>query len=55
MDLDFFERLSKAIAAQFGENCEVAVHDLLSGGGINGTNMFLQWIIVLAWVITETA
>ena len=31
MDLDFFERLSKAIAAQFGENCEVAVHDLLSG------------------------
>ena len=31
MDLDFLERLSKAIAAQFGENCEVAVHDLLSG------------------------
>lgn len=31
MDLDFLERLSKAIAAQFGENCEVAVHDLLTG------------------------
>ena len=31
MDLDFLKRLSKAIAEQFGENCEVAVHDLLSG------------------------
>ncbi len=31
MDLDFLERLSKAIAAQFGESCEVAVHDLKSG------------------------
>lgn len=31
MDLAFFERLSKAIAAQFGSNCEVAVHDLKSG------------------------
>ncbi len=31
MDLSFFERLSKAIAVQFGDNCEVAVHDLKSG------------------------
>ena len=31
MDLEFLERLGKAIAAQFGENCEVAVHDLKSG------------------------
>ena len=31
MDLIFFERLAKAIAAQFGPNCEVAVHDLKSG------------------------
>lgn len=31
MDLDFLERLSKAITAQFGSNCEVAVHDLKSG------------------------
>lgn len=31
MDLDFLERLSKAIAAQFGDHCEVAVHDLKSG------------------------
>ena len=31
MDLDFFERLSKALAVQFGPNCEVAVHDLQSG------------------------
>lgn len=31
MDLNFLERLSKAIAAQFGPNCEVTVHDLLSG------------------------
>lgn len=31
MDLDFLERLSKAIATQFGEHCEVAVHDLMSG------------------------
>ena len=31
MDLDFFERLSKALAAQFGDHCEVAVHDLKSG------------------------
>ena len=31
MDLNFLERLSKALAAQFGENCEVAVHDLKTG------------------------
>jgi predicted transcriptional regulator YheO len=31
MDLTFLERLSKAIAEQFGENCEVVVHDLKSG------------------------
>ena len=31
MDLNFLERLSKAIAAQFGDHCEVAVHDLQSG------------------------
>ena len=31
MDLDFFERLGKALAAQFGSNCEIAVHDLKSG------------------------
>ncbi len=31
MDLDFLERLSKALAVQFGEHCEVAVHDLMSG------------------------
>ena len=28
MDLDFCKRLGKALAAQFGENCEVVVHDL---------------------------
>ncbi|MBR0508129.1 MAG: transcriptional regulator [Clostridia bacterium] len=31
MDLALWERLSKAIAEQFGENCEVVVHDLKSG------------------------
>ena len=31
MDLSFYERLSKAIAAQFGPNCEVAVHNLKGG------------------------
>ncbi len=31
MDLNFLERLSKAIAAQFGNHCEVAIHDLQSG------------------------
>ena len=31
MDLDFLERLAKAIAAQFGDHCEVAVHDLHTG------------------------
>jgi predicted transcriptional regulator YheO len=31
MDLQFYERLAKAIAAQFGDNCEVVVHDLKSG------------------------
>lgn len=28
MDLEFLTRLSKALAAHFGENCEVLVHDL---------------------------
>ncbi len=28
MDLDFYGRLAKAIATQFGESCEVVVHDL---------------------------
>ena len=31
MDLDFFRRLAKALAAEFGESCEVLVHDLTSG------------------------
>ena len=31
MDLAFYERLSKAIATQFGTNCEVVVHDLTNG------------------------
>ncbi len=31
MDLALFERLGKAIAAQFGENCEVVLHDLRCG------------------------
>ena len=31
MDLDFLGRLAKTLAAQFGPNCEVAVHDLFSG------------------------
>ena len=28
MDFDIYRRLAKAIAAQFGDSCEVAVHDL---------------------------
>lgn len=28
MDLDFLGRMAKALAAQFGSNCEVVVHDL---------------------------
>jgi predicted transcriptional regulator YheO len=31
VDLTFLKRLSAAIAAEFGDHCEVAVHDLLSG------------------------
>lgn len=31
MDLDFYKRLAKALAAEFGENCEVLVHDLTGG------------------------
>ena len=31
MDLDFYKRLAKAIAVQFGESCETVVHDLNSG------------------------
>ncbi len=29
--LDLLKRLAKAVSAQFGENCEVVVHDLTSG------------------------
>lgn len=29
--LDFLKRLAQALAAQFGNNCEVVVHDLASG------------------------
>lgn len=28
LDLDFLERLAKAVTAQFGDHCEVLVHDL---------------------------
>ena len=31
MDLEFYRRLAKAVAEQFGSNCEVVVHDLKSG------------------------
>lgn len=31
MDLEFYQRLAKAIAVQFGESCETVVHDLKSG------------------------
>ena len=31
MDLEFYRRMAKAIAEQFGENCETVVHDLKSG------------------------
>ena len=31
MDLDFYKRLAKAIAVQFGESCETVVHDLTKG------------------------
>lgn len=31
MDLDFYKRLAKSLAAEFGENCEVLVHDLTGG------------------------
>lgn len=31
MELDFYRRLAKALAAEFGENCEVLVHDLTGG------------------------
>ena len=31
MDFDFYKRLASAIATQFGENCEVLVHDLTGG------------------------
>lgn len=30
--LDFLQRLAKGIASQFGENCEVVVHDIRAGG-----------------------
>ncbi len=28
MNLDFYKRLAKALAKQFGDNCEIVVHDL---------------------------
>ena len=31
MELDFYKRLAKALAAEFGESCEVLVHDLTGG------------------------
>ena len=31
MDLDFYKRLAKALAEEFGESCEVLVHDLTGG------------------------
>ena len=31
MDLDFYKRLAKALAMEFGDNCEVLVHDLTVG------------------------
>ena len=31
MDLDFYKRLAKALAMEFGDNCEVLVHDLTGG------------------------
>ena len=31
MDLDFYKRLAHALALEFGENCEVLVHDLTGG------------------------
>ena len=31
MDLDFYTRLAKALSVEFGENCEVLVHDLTGG------------------------
>ncbi|HPF53832.1 MAG TPA: helix-turn-helix transcriptional regulator [Eubacteriales bacterium] len=31
MDIDFFKRLASSLAQQFGENCEVLVHDLRGG------------------------
>ena len=31
MELDFYKRLAKALAVEFGENCEVLVHDLTGG------------------------
>lgn len=31
MDIDFYKRLAKAIATQFGDSCEVVVHDLRGG------------------------
>lgn len=31
MNLDFYKRLAKALAVEFGENCEVLVHDLTGG------------------------
>lgn len=31
MDFTFYKRLAQALATQFGENCEVVVHDLTGG------------------------
>lgn len=30
-DMEFFERLAKALAVHFGSNCEIAIHDLTNG------------------------
>ena len=29
--LDLLKRLAKALSAQFGDNCEIVVHDISSG------------------------
>lgn len=36
MDLQFYKRLAKSLAAQFGINCEIVVHDL-TGGDLDHT------------------
>ncbi len=41
MDLDFFKRLAGALAVQFGEHCEIVVHDL-TGGDPNHTIVAIE-------------